>query len=152
MKLSKVRIMSYIGVVVAAMCVTGCDLCSSTTIAVVASPSHRNSAYVIENNCGATVDSARQVTITHGDQKPVKRWTEGVIEQGTVLRLGGQPDVDIHWTSDTSLTVRFHKEHAADHVFKAANAWEGVAVTLQEVHRPSPDERSVGSTPRRDSR
>ena len=121
------------GVTAALMLVTGCVLCSST-ITVVASPSRRMTAHVLENDCGATVDWARQVTLTHGSEEPIRGWNEGVIEQGTVLRIGGQPQIEVHWTSDTSVTIRFRKEHVEDPVFKAATSWEGVLVTLEEIH------------------
>jgi hypothetical protein len=119
------------------LCLCACNLCQSTVLSVSESPNAKARAYILENNCGATVDYARQVTLTHDATPPKPGLTESVAEKGTVCRAGGQPDISLVWKSDDSLTVFYHLENPSDRIFRHDSTWEGISVEfIQKKLRP----------------
>jgi hypothetical protein len=115
---------------------TACALCSSVVLNTVASPGSMSRAYLIEVDCGATVDYSRQVTLAHGQKVPRPRLTESVTEQGTVFRAGGRPQISVKWNSETAVTISYQLSKASDRVFRQDTNWDGVSIRY--AVKPSP--------------
>lgn len=107
---------------------TGCSLCSSKTLMEIASPNTRDRAFVVESDCGATVDFSRQVTLVHGDKLPKPHWNESIIENGTVFRVSGQPAIQVKWDSDAAITITYRLLSSADRVVKQDSVWDHISV------------------------
>ena len=122
---------------------SACALCSTTEIGRVPSPSTPLTAYVLENNCGATVNYARQVTISAEATTPRPSWTEGVVNRGTVFRVEGRPEITVAWKSSTELSIRYVREKPSDRIYLALNAWTDVTITITEDSRSSAVVRNI---------
>jgi hypothetical protein len=110
----------------------GCNLCDSAVLTTANAPTSTNRAYVLETNCGATVDFSRQVTLARGGAVPRPRLTESVINEGTVFRVAGRPDIQIVWNSDTLLTVTYRLAKSSDRIFRKESSWSGISVRFVE--------------------
>jgi hypothetical protein len=108
----------------------GCSLCNTTDLKRVVSPDGAYTAFILANECGATVRDARQVTLTRGSALPKPGWSSSVIEEGTVFRIEGETEIDVFWTGSRSLTVRYRKRNAKDRIYREDDDWNGVRVTF----------------------
>lgn len=111
----------------------GCSLCSSKILREIKSPETADTAFVVESDCGATVDYSRQVTLAHGHELPKPRWNEAVIEKGTIFRASGQPTIDVQWKSASAITIKYRLLAPADRVVRQDPSWDGISVEYVQL-------------------
>jgi hypothetical protein len=115
-------------VIAAASMSSRCSLCSSDVLGHEDSPLHRNRAYVVQEDCGATTDFATQVTLVHGQNQPKIAWNKSVMDEGTVFRVQGRAQIVLTWSSEDSVTIEYGLETNADQVFRKNSSWDGITV------------------------
>ena len=110
--------------------VAGCSMCTTSVLKRLTSPDGTYTAFVLSNECGATVRDARQVTIVEGSALPKSGWSSAVIEEGTVFRVEGNGEIDVLWTSSSSLTIRYRRQNAKDRIYRQERSWGDVQITF----------------------
>src|SRR5258707_6161042 len=105
----------YVAAIATLLISTACNFCDSAVLTSMSAPTTANRVYVFETNCGATVDFSRQVTLARGPAVPRPRITESVINEGTVFRASGRPEIQVRWDSDMVLTITYRLARPSDH-------------------------------------
>lgn len=106
----------------------GCSLCTTTELNRAVAPDGRYTAFVLLNECGATVRDARQVTLVEGSALPRPGWFSSVIEEGTVLRVEGNAELSVIWTSSSSLKITYRRKNRADRIYRQEGTWGPIRV------------------------
>lgn len=52
------------------------------------------------------------------------------MEEGTVFRVEGNPELSVSWSDPTSLSIRYRRRNPADRIYRQEPAWESVRVDV----------------------
>lgn len=77
--------------------------------------------------------AAQQVTLAHGTEVPRAEITESIIERGTVLRIGGRPEIALFWETDSSLRIDYRLRSPTDRIFLKKLEWDGISIRFNEL-------------------
>jgi hypothetical protein len=91
------------------------DMCATTVIDQIASPSGKLKAVLFQNDCGATTDFNSHVAIVPGDKDvsqkdslPNSFFAADGNHGRAPAGKGGGPEVRINWVSDTRLEIQHY--------------------------------------------
>lgn len=94
---------------------SGCgveDLCSSSVLNTLVSPSGETKALIVQRDCGATTAMAYSVHVMATNEEPSER--------NIVFKSDMTEDISLAWRSDTTLIISYRKAR----IFNFTNFWQ----------------------------
>lgn len=132
-------------VLLIALCASGCgDTCGNEEVSRVPSPDGMHALVVFERNCGATTGANTQVSFLgardHLPPVPGSIFIADTDHGAAPAAPWGGPDVQIQWTSNTQVTVSYHR---AARVFRSVTSHSGVEIFYTALKPLLPTQRSL---------
>src|SRR4051794_26546999 len=85
----------------------GFDMCGNTVLRTIPSPDGKLKAVIFERSCGATTGFSTQVSILRSNDKLPHEAGNLFVVAGYSSGPGGGPWVDVKWSQDRQLLVKY---------------------------------------------